>query len=86
MATADDFLGPVNLGNPVEFTILELAQKVVSLTDSKSEIVFKVLPNDDPLQRKPDITLARNNLGWEPLIKLEDGLIKTIQYFSGLMR
>jgi len=86
MATPDDFLGPVNLGNPVEFTILELAQKVISLTDSKSEIVFKELPNDDPLQRKPDITLARNNLGWEPLIKLEDGLIKTIEYFSALMR
>ena len=86
MDAPNNFLGPVNLGNPVEFTILELAQKIVSLTDSKSEIVFKELPNDDPLQRKPDITLAKNNLDWEPLIKLEDGLVKTIQYFSALMK
>jgi len=86
MASPDEFLGPVNLGNPGEFTILELAKTVIRLTDSKSEIVFKAIPQDDPLQRKPDITLAKKILDWEPSIKLEDGLIKTIQYFEKLIK
>ena len=83
MATPDDFTGPVNVGNPGEFTILQLAQKVIELTGSKSEIVFLPLPGDDPTQRKPDIALARSALGWEPGIALEQGLKKTIAYFSG---
>ena len=81
MATADEFTGPVNIGNPGEFTMIELAQKVIELTGSKSEIVFHALPSDDPKQRKPDITLARSALGWEPTIALEQGLLKTIDYF-----
>ena len=74
--------GPINLGNPVEFTMLELAQTVIRLTDSSSKLVFMPLPTDDPLQRKPDITLAQNKLGWTPSISLEAGLQKTIAYFS----
>jgi UDP-glucuronate decarboxylase len=81
MATEDDFQGPVNLGNPVEFSIRELAERVVDLTGSKSELVYKPLPVDDPMQRKPDITLAKTTLGWEPDIQLEEGLRKTIAYF-----
>lgn len=82
MATSDDFIGPVNIGNPGEFTMLELAQKVIDLTDSKSKIVFQALPSDDPKQRKPDITLASEKLGgWKPVIKLEEGLRRTIDYF-----
>ena len=84
MNTADDVTGPVNLGNPGEFTILQLAETVVQLTGSASEIVFKPLPHDDPLQRKPDIALARQELGWEPGIALEDGLRKTISYFQSI--
>lgn len=86
MGTADDFLGPVNLGNPVEFTIKELAEKVVELTGSQSELVCKPLPSDDPLQRKPDITLAKETMGWEPDIQLKDGLIKTIAYFQEMLQ
>lgn len=83
MATDDSFTGPVNIGNPGEFTMLELARKVIELTGSKSGIVFKPLPGDDPKQRKPDISLAREKLGgWEPNIHLEEGLIKTIDYFK----
>lgn len=82
MATDDSFTGPVNIGNPDEFTILQLAEKVIELTNSTSELVFKDLPSDDPTQRRPDITLARETLGWEPEIKLEDGLVKTIKYFE----
>jgi len=78
----DDFTGPVNLGNPGEFTILELAEKVITMTGSKSEIVFKPLPADDPRQRQPDITLAKQVLGWEPKVILEKGLEKTIGYFD----
>ena len=85
MDTDDDFLGPVNLGNPVEFTIRELAEKVVEMTGSKSELVFKPLPADDPMQRKPDITLAREKMGWDPDIQLQDGLVKTIEFFRGLL-
>ncbi len=84
MATPDDFTGPVNLGNPTEFTILELAHKVIELTKSKSKIVFKDLPHDDPTQRQPQIALAKKSLKWEPKVKLEDGLKETIEYFRKL--
>jgi len=84
MNTSDDFTGPVNLGNPKEFTILEIAQKIIDLTASDSQIIYKDLPSDDPRQRQPDITLARKVLGWTPLIDVEEGLMKTIQYFKNL--
>lgn len=86
MATEDDFTGPVNTGNPGEFTIRELAEQVVRLTRSKSKLEFRPLPQDDPVQRQPDITLARQKLGWEPKTRLEDGLKKTIPYFERLLR
>lgn len=82
MNTEDDFTGPVNIGNPGEFSMLELAQKVIDITGSSSTITFQPLPQDDPLQRQPDITLAKKELGWEPHIKLEDGIKKTIAYFK----
>lgn len=83
MATSDEFIGPVNIGNPGEFTMLELAEKVIELTGSKSKIVHCPLPSDDPKQRRPDITLAKEKLnGWEPKIKLEEGLKNTIEYFT----
>lgn len=85
MDSPDDFTGPVNTGNPVEFTIHELAEKIVGLIGSKSEIVFKPLPADDPRQRQPDITLAREKLGWEPKVSLEEGLKPTIEYFDQLL-
>ena len=81
MATPDDFTGPVNIGNPGEFTILELARKIVAMTGSKSEIVFRPLPSDDPMQRKPDIGLATTALEWIPKISLDTGLTRTIDYF-----
>jgi len=86
MNSADDFSGPVNLGNPVEFSILELAQKVIELTQSSSEIVFKPLPEDDPVRRKPDSSLAKERLHWEPVITLEEGLGNTIEYFKTIVR
>jgi UDP-glucuronate decarboxylase len=79
--TDDNFIGPVNIGNPGEFTMWELAHKVIELTGSKSQILQMPLPQDDPKQRRPDITLAKNMLNWEPKINLEQGLIKTIDYF-----
>lgn len=82
METEDDFTGPVNLGNPNEFSIQELAEKIIAMTGSSSKIVFKSLPNDDPKQRQPDITLAKKKLGWEPTIELEDGLSRMIEYFK----
>ena len=82
MNSDDSITGPINCGNPNEFTILELAEKVIKLTDSKSKIVYKPLPSDDPMQRKPDITKAKELLGWEPKIQLEEGLLKTIEYFK----
>lgn len=85
MATGDDVLGPVNLGNPAEFTIRELAEIIIDLTKSKSRIEFAPLPQDDPKQRQPDITLARSMLGWEPKIRLEDGLKETVAYFRWLL-
>jgi len=81
MMEQDELIGPVNLGNPGEFTILELATMVKELTGSKSEIVFQPLPQDDPVRRRPDITLAKVKLGWDPTIALRDGLIRTIDYF-----
>jgi len=78
----EQVVGPMNIGNPGEFTILELAQKVIELTGSKSQIVYRPMPEDDPKQRKPDITQAREVLGWEPKVQLEAGLKKTIEYFA----
>jgi UDP-glucuronate decarboxylase len=86
MDSPDEFTGPVNTGNPGEFTIKELAEKIIVMTGSKSSLVYKLLPSDDPMQRKPDITLAKEKLGWEPKIKLEDGLRKTIDYFEDLLK
>jgi UDP-glucuronate decarboxylase len=86
MMDTEDFTGPVNIGNPDEFTMLELAELVIRLTGSSSRIVFRPLPVDDPHQRRPDITLARNRLnGWQPLIPLEEGLIPTIDYFRRIL-
>lgn len=82
MASHKDFTGPINIGNPSEFTMLGLAQKVINLTKSGSSITFKSLPQDDPKQRQPDIELANRILGWKPSVDLDDGLIKTIQYFK----
>ena len=85
MGTPKGFLGPVNLGNPAEFTILELAEILIRMTGSPSKIVFKPLPQDDPTQRKPDITLAQKKLGWQPRVPLKEGLAKTIEYFRGVI-
>jgi len=85
MASGDEFTGPVNIGNPNEFTILELAEKVIELTGSKSEIVRMPLPSDDPMQRQPDISLAKKGLDWSPNIQLEEGLLKTISYFKSII-
>lgn len=85
MNSPDDFTGPVNLGNPVEFTILELANKILTLTGSRSELVFKPLPVNDPQKRKPDITVALRELKWKPRVQLEEGLKKTISYFDNLL-
>ncbi len=86
MSSPDGFTGPVNLGNPGEFTILELAEKVIGMTNSKSKIVFELLPQDDPAQRQPDIGLALEKLEWEPKIDLEQGLRHTITYFDNLLK
>jgi UDP-glucuronate decarboxylase len=83
MNSRDGFTGPVNIGNPGEFTMIELAEKVIEMTGSSSKIVFMPLPADDPTQRRPDISLAKKELGWEPLIPLNEGLVKTINYFKG---
>ncbi len=85
MDTPDDFIGPVNLGNPVEFSMLELAENVLSLTGSKSEVVFRTLPEDDPKKRQPNISLATEKLGWTPQIPLAEGLPRTIAYFQEIM-
>ena len=86
METPNEFIGPVNIGNPNEFTILELAQTVIKLTNSQSKLIFKPLPMDDPQQRRPDISLAKEKLGWSPKIELEEGLTKTIDYFDKLLK
>ena len=85
MDSPDDFTGPVNTGSPVEFSIKELAEKIIKLTDSKSKLVYEKLPEDDPIQRQPDINLAKAKLGWEPKIHIEEGLIMTIHYFENLL-
>lgn len=85
MNSRDGFTGPVNIGNPGEFTIEQLAGLVVEMTESKSKLVYEKLPVDDPTQRKPDISLAKNELQWKPSVKLEDGLIRTIEYFKGII-
>ena len=85
MATDNDFIGPVNLGNPGEFTIRELAEKTLEMVGSKSALINEPLPEDDPRQRQPDISLAKEKLGWEPVIKLDEGLGKTIEYFKSVL-
>lgn len=85
MNSSDDFTGPVNVGNPGEFTILQLAQKIIELTGSSSQLVYMPLPQDDPIQRQPDISLAKEKLNWEPKVPLEEGLVKTIAYFKNLL-
>ena len=84
MDTEDDFTGPVNLGNPNEFPVLELAERVIRMTGSTSKIVFKPLPTDDPKQRQPDIKLAKEKLGWQPTVELEDGLKRMLEYFTNV--
>ena len=84
--TDDDFTGPVNIGNPGEFTILQLAEHVIELTGSKSKLEFHDLPSDDPTQRRPDISLAKKSFDWEPTIALDDGLKKTIEYFDSVLK
>lgn len=86
MNSRKEFKGPVNLGNPGEFKIIDLAKQIINLTGSKSKIIYKPLPQDDPMQRKPVIDLAKQELGWEPAIRLEEGLKKTIHYFDELLR
>jgi UDP-glucuronate decarboxylase len=86
MDTPDSTIGPVNLGNPGEFTMLELAKEIIDLTGSASRIAYRPLPQDDPKQRQPDITLAKSTLGWEPKVKLRDGLTKTIAYFDAQLK
>ena len=85
MASREDFTGPVNIGNPNEFTILQLAEQVIDLTNSKSKIVRMPLPPDDPTQRQPNISLAKKELDWEPKIQLKEGLLKTIEYFASII-
>jgi UDP-glucuronate decarboxylase len=82
MMNVADFRGPVNLGNPREFTILSLAEKVIKMTTSSSKLVFKDLPSDDPVRRRPDIALAKEKLGWAPTIDIDAGLVRTIEYFK----
>jgi UDP-glucuronate decarboxylase len=86
MNSDDDFTGPVNLGNPGEFTIKELAEKIIDLTNSRSSLEYRPLPSDDPMQRCPDITLAQKALQWQPIVALEEGLKKTIPYFESLIK
>ena len=86
MDSPDDCTGPINTGNPTEFTINELAEKIIKLTNSKSELIYKSLPSDDPAQRQPDISLAKEKLGWIPKIQLEEGLKKTIPYFEQFIK
>jgi UDP-glucuronate decarboxylase len=85
MSTKKGITGPFNIGNPKEFTMIELAELVISLTNSKSKISFKELPSDDPKQRQPDINLAKEKLNWEPKTQLKDGLLKTINYFEMIL-
>jgi UDP-glucuronate decarboxylase len=86
MNSGDHLTGPVNMGNPTELTILELAKKIIEISGSKAKIIYKKLPTDDPKQRKPDITLAKKELDWVPKVEIEEGLIKTIEYFDNLLK
>jgi UDP-glucuronate decarboxylase len=86
MNTGSEFTGPVNIGNPVEFTMIELAEMILKLTGSNSRLIFKNLPLDDPKQRKPDISIANSELDWTPKISLEEGLIETIHYFKSNLK
>ena len=86
MASPDEVTGPINIGNPGEFTMIELAENVIDLTGSTSKLIFEPLPSDDPRQRQPDITLAKEKLGWEPTVPLQEGLAKTIEYFDTLLK
>jgi len=86
MNSGDHLTGPINMGNPIELTILELAKKIIEISGSKSKIIYEKLPTDDPKQRKPDITLAKKELDWFPKIEIEEGLIKTIKYFDNLLK
>jgi UDP-glucuronate decarboxylase len=86
MGASDEVVGPVNIGNPIEFTILQLAKLVVELTESRARIVHRPLPQDDPRQRQPDISKANELLGWKPATPLEKGLVRTIEYFESLLR
>jgi UDP-glucuronate decarboxylase len=86
MQSADEVVGPINIGNPGEYTILEVAEMVLKLTGGRSKIIFKPLPQDDPTQRQPDITLAKNTLGWEPRVPLQEGLERTVAYFRTLLQ
>jgi UDP-glucuronate decarboxylase len=86
MNSPEELTGPVNLGNPKEFTIRQLAEEVIQLTGSGSKLIFKPLPEDDPKQRQPDISLAKSELGWQPTVELKEGLIKTIAYFDDLLK
>jgi UDP-glucuronate decarboxylase len=84
MNVGSDFVGPVNIGNPIEFTIRELAETVIELSGSRSELVFEPLPSDDPTRRRPDISLAKDKLDWEPKVMLREGLAKTIDWFQSI--
>jgi UDP-glucuronate decarboxylase len=84
MGNSEGFCGPVNIGNPDEFTILELAEKVIEITDSRSEIIHEALPTDDPVRRQPDISLAKEKIGWEPTIDLATGLAETVKWFRSI--
>ena len=86
MMNSENFIGPVNLGNTAEMTVLEFAQKIIEMTNSKSEIVYKDLPKDDPIKRQPNITLAKEKLNWHPEYKLEDGLKNIIEYFDNYLK
>jgi len=86
MNSGDHLTGPVNMGNPTELTILELAKKIIEISGSKSKTIYEKLPTDDPKQRKPDITLAKRELDWVPKVEIEEGLIKTIEYFDNLLK
>jgi UDP-glucuronate decarboxylase len=85
MNSPDSFTGPCNLGNPVETTVMELAEKILRLAKSSSKIDFRPLPQDDPVRRKPDITLARDNLKWKPTVPLDEGLERTVHFFRQLL-
>ena len=82
MQSSEELTGPINIGNPFEMTIKELAKLIIKLTNSKSTLIYKKLPQDDPIRRKPDISLAKKELGWSPIVEIKEGLLKTIDYFK----